>query len=99
MSEILQKPSSGGYMVEQRKSVIHISKPDGGPRINISNPFPFKVTHENVRYYWNKWRPHSDAIDLMVIITIKNEVAFLRYKQKQVFEHMSWEGRRVRQRV
>ena len=38
-----------GYIVEQRKSVIHISKPDGGTRINISNPFLFKVTHENVR--------------------------------------------------
>ena len=43
--EILQKLSSGGYIVEQRKSVIHISKPDGGTRINISNPFLFKVTH------------------------------------------------------
>ena len=47
--EILQKPSSGSYNVEQRESVIHISKPDGGTRINISNPFLFKVTHENVR--------------------------------------------------
>ena len=47
--EILQKRSSGCYIVEQRKSVIHISKPDGGTRINISNPFLFKVTHENVR--------------------------------------------------
>ena len=46
--EVMQKPSSGGYIVEQRKSVIHISKPDGGARINISNPFLFKVTHENV---------------------------------------------------
>ena len=47
--EILQKPSSGSYIVEQRKRVIHISKPDAGTRINISNPFLFKVTHENVR--------------------------------------------------
>ena len=43
---ILQKPGSGSYIVEQRKSVIQISKPDGGTRINISNPFLFKVTHE-----------------------------------------------------
>ena len=33
--EILQKPSSGSYIVEQRKSVIHMSKSDGGTRINI----------------------------------------------------------------
>ena len=40
--EILQKPSSGGHIVEQCKSVIHLSKPDLGTRINISNPFLIK---------------------------------------------------------
>ena len=42
--EILQKPTSGGFIVEQRKYVMRISKPDGAAA------FLFKVyTHENVR--------------------------------------------------
>ena len=65
------------FVLEKSKSIIHILEPNSRLTDVLHHPFFFKITQENVLQNRTKWGAHCDAINLVIVLAIKNKMTLL----------------------